>query len=325
MQDIFPEVDSRLLEALKSSWGAVVLAHKNPDGDALASSLAMREILSALGKECVLLNDGPFLRTEIAKFKDEFLQECPEEFLSRSPLAIILDCSTPDRPGKCFESVKNLERVVIDHHSSGVPFTKEGLSYIVPDSPSTTLCLDKVREALAVPLTSQMAYYLYFGFLTDTGSYHFLSEKQAPSALMRAASFAEAGVSPYDVYDEIHDGKKLSDLQAAGRIIADSESLFGGQLLICVQGKEIADSRISDHVYDLLMQSAGLKVIVFFKEKKLGGYELGFRAKHHAGIDVGKLAAELGGGGHMHAAGATVLLPFAACRKLVIDKLEKLL
>ena len=325
MQDIFPQVDKRLLDALRDTWGAVVVAHKNPDGDAVASSLAMNELLKVMGKECVLLNDGPFLRPEIARFSSSFLPSCPDDFLNRNPLLIVLDCSTPDRPGKAFDGLQGLRRVVIDHHSTGVPFAEEGLSYIVPESPSTTLCIDKVREELGISLTRDIAYYLYLGFLTDTGSYHFLSQRQAPSSLSRAASFASAGVSPYDVYDEIHDGRKLKDIKDAARIILDAESVFGGQMLICHQGKELSDSRISDEIYAQLMQSEGLKLIVFFKEKKSGGYEVGFRSKHHAGIDVGKLAAQFGGGGHMHASGATLLLSFEEARALVIGKAEALL
>lgn len=325
MTDIFPQTDARLLRRLQDSWGACVIAHKNPDGDAIASSLAMREILREMGKECVLLNDGPFLRPDISRFSSEFLQECPESFLERKPLVIVLDCSTPDRPGNAFGKIEALPRIVIDHHSTGLPFSEEGMSYIVPDSPSTTLCIDVVREALGVRLTKKLAYYLYFGFLTDTGSYHFLSERQAPSALRRVASFTDAGVSPYDVYDEIHDGAKLKDIKDAASIVANAESLFDGQLIICVQPKELSESRISDQVYNQLMESAGLKLIVFFKEKKLGGYELGFRSKHHAGIDVGKLASQFGGGGHMHASGATVLLPFDEARSLIIAEAAKYL
>ena len=34
MASIFPQCDSRLLDAIKSASGAIIVAHKNPDGDA---------------------------------------------------------------------------------------------------------------------------------------------------------------------------------------------------------------------------------------------------------------------------------------------------
>ena len=207
MGNLFPPCDKRLTAAIRNAGKAAVIAHRNPDGDALYSSLAMREVLSSLGKETYLLNEGPFLRDDIKYLESEFAPQIEDSLIDDDLLVIILDCSTPDRPGKPFEKLMNQKRIVIDHHSSGVPFVDEGFGYIVPESPSTTLLVDKVREELGVPLTEKMADYLYRGFATDTGFYHFLSSSQAPESLRRAASFAEMGVSPYEVYDEMHDGR----------------------------------------------------------------------------------------------------------------------
>ena len=142
MASIFPQCDSRLLDAIRNASGAIIVAHKNPDGDAIASSLAMAAILERMGKRTELLNDGPFLRGDIRRFEDRFRNEASDEFISTSPLVIVLDCSTPDRPGDAFRRISDLDRIVIDHHSSGVPFAAEGMSYIVPESPSTTLCIN---------------------------------------------------------------------------------------------------------------------------------------------------------------------------------------
>ena len=164
MASIFPPCDERLLDAIRNASGAIIIAHKNPDGDAIASSLAARAILSRLGKKTLLLNDGPFLRSDIKRYENLFMKEADDDFISASPLVIVLDCSTPDRPGNAFDKIKNLKRVIIDHHSAGVPFADEGMSYIVPESPSTTLCLNQVRQALGVELDEEIASFLYMGF-----------------------------------------------------------------------------------------------------------------------------------------------------------------
>ena len=66
--------DKRLTAAIRNAGKAAVIAHRNPDGDALYSSLAMREVLSSLGKETYLLNEGPFLRDDIKYLESEFGQ-----------------------------------------------------------------------------------------------------------------------------------------------------------------------------------------------------------------------------------------------------------
>ena len=321
---IFPQADKRLLSAIREKSSAIVIAHRNPDGDAVFSSLAMREILSSMGKECLLLNEGDFLRSDIKKHESEFLREAPQSFIEKDPLVIVLDCSTPDRPGKPFQALLSLETICIDHHSSGEPFTKEGLSYIVPLSPSTTLLVDEIRRELGIPLTEKMAEYLYIGFATDTGFFHFLSDRTAPDSLARVSEFTAMGVSPYDIYDTMHDGRKLKDIKDAAAIILASRPALSGAVIFARQPLDIGDERLSDGIYATLLETENVKAVVFLKEKE-NGLEIGFRSKHHSGIDVGALAATLGGGGHMHAAGATVSMDADEAEKMLEERFSELL
>lgn len=324
MASIFPPCDERLLDAIRNASGAIIIAHKNPDGDAIASSLAAKAILSRLGKKTLLLNDGPFLRSDIKRYENLFMKEADDDFISASPLVIVLDCSTPDRPGNAFDKIKNLKRVIIDHHSAGVPFADEGMSYIVPESPSTTLCLNQVRQALGVELDEEIASFLYMGFATDSGFYHFLSNRTAPDSLRAAAQFCEAGVSPYDVYDELHDGRKLSDIRDMAKVILSAKPVLSGQLLIAYQSIEMIDGKLSDGVYASLLQTEGIKAVVLIKDKG-DKQEIGFRSKHKSGLDVGAVAAMLGGGGHMHAAGATIAGSTEDAERTVTDIIGNIL
>ena len=304
-RSIFPECSGKLIRSIEQVESAIVIAHRNPDGDALYSSLAMARILTQMGKSVCLVNEGPFLRDDIKVLEPLFSKEVESGFIARRPLVIVLDCSTPDRPGKPFEALMDLPRVVIDHHSSGVPFTESGMSYIVPASPSTTMLVDVVRESLGVALDRTTADYLYRGFVTDTGFYHFLSSEAAPECLRRAAAFTECGISPYEIYDEMHDGRKLSDIKDTARIIAEAEAVLGGQLIIAVQSVDMKDGRLSDGVYASLLETEGVKAVILIKDKG-DAMEIGFRSKNRSGLDVGAIAARLGGGGHSKAAGASV-------------------
>lgn len=50
----------------------IIIGHKDPDFDCIGSSLALSSFLSRIGKNSVLLNEGPFVRKEIIPFKDKF-------------------------------------------------------------------------------------------------------------------------------------------------------------------------------------------------------------------------------------------------------------
>ena len=325
MANIFPPCDNRLIEAIKKTEAAIIIAHRNPDGDALYSSLAIDYILRKLGKETELLNEGPFLRDDIKALEPIFRKEADKSFIEKNPLVIIADCSTPDRPGAPFKAIENLSRIVIDHHSSGVPFTEDGMSYIVPSSPSTTILVDIVRESLSLPLDRTLAEYLYRGFATDTGFYHFLSAEVAPECLRRVAAFTAEGVSPYEIYDEMHDGRKLDDIKNTASIVMNAESHLGGRLITCYQPASMKSARLSDGVYASLLEATGVKAVVFIKDKG-EELEIGFRSKNNADLDVGEIASELGGGGHMKAAGATVkgMAPDEA-KTMLIERIRKAL
>lgn len=305
MHTIFPKIPTNLIEEINKAKSIAIISHISPDGDALSSSLATREIMAALGKECIVLNDGPFKRKELDFLAKDIQTEVTEELKEKNPLVIIVDCSTKDRPGKVFEELSFCKTLVIDHHSSGELFVEKDLSYIVPDSPSTTLLIEELRIALGVKLTKTIAEYLYIGLLTDTGFFHFLNDKQGAHAFSKASDFVATGINPYELYDKMMDGKTLYEIKAVASIIEKSAFLYSGQLAIAVQEKEVELSNLSDNIYPQMLSITGIKAVVFAKEKD-DYFELGFRAKRDAGIDVGAIASSLGGGGHKLAAGARV-------------------
>ncbi len=324
MTSIFPEIPESIIKAIKEGEHFFVIGHKKPDGDCVFSSLAMREMLLNLGKSCLLLNDGPFNNSDIRRYEDLFSSTFEKDKYPASSKVIVVDCSTSDRVGKLYPDLASYEMLVFDHHSSGQPFTSPELSYIVPFSPSTTLVLEKLREALELPLTKTLAEYLYKGFLTDTGYYHFLSEKTGPEALAMASGFASAGVSPYVIYDELHDGKTLGFMHLAGTLLERTEAYCGGRLLVTYQKKEERSSeRPGDSIYAELLQVENVKMILFFKEDE-GSVDIGIRSKNLSGIDSGAFAASFGGGGHFYAAGATVSGSLPAVMKRVIGQAELL-
>lgn len=306
MAALFPEISPRILEAIRKHDEVVVIGHKNPDGDCIFSSLALGRMLEHIGKKVVLLNQGEFRNNDTRAYEKYFLKSIPEGLVERKPLVAVVDCSTADRPGEIFTSLLPLETVVFDHHSSGEPFAAEGMSYIVPASTSTTLILDKLRRTLDIPLDKELAEYLYKGFATDSGFFHFINEKTGGEVLRIVSDFIDAGVSPYIVYDELHDGKSLDYFSTVGTLLERTKAAFDGQILYTyIEKDRETDGRPGDVIYANLLQVAGVRIVFFFKELD-GSVEIGMRSKNLSGIDIGAFAGSLGGGGHKYAAGATV-------------------
>lgn len=325
-KSLYPAIPKKLLQTITSADEIIIIGHKNPDGDCIFSQLALSEMLMKIGKKCHLVNQGDFNRSDIAPYSDRFSSSVSEEIIARNPLVIIVDCSTEDRPGLPFIPLAKLTRIVFDHHSSGEAFCEPELSYIVPDSVSTTLVLEQLRQALSIPLDKTMATYLFYGFATDSGFFHFLREANAYASLQIVEKYVEAGVIPYEVYDTLNDGKELSYYQAIGSFVNRTVSALNGKVLYSFQKKEeAAQDSVSDAIYSQLLTIKGVKVVFFFKEKEEGIVVVGMRSKHKSGIDVGAFAQSFGGGGHANAAGASITGTLDDTIKKIIDSISLLL
>ena len=63
---------------IRSHESFVILGHKEPDGDCVASQMTFAALLRALGKEATLHSAGPFDRPEISPFEGEFARTVSE-------------------------------------------------------------------------------------------------------------------------------------------------------------------------------------------------------------------------------------------------------
>src|SRR5262245_26901331 len=159
---------AELIDVITRGRRFVVASHQRPDGDAIGSALAMALALRALGKEATVVMDA---------VPPVFLQPFPgvdsiritTEVTEAADAAIIMECSALDRTG-----VRGLDRspvLNIDHHPGN---TNYGVVNWLDESAAA--CGEMVFtliEALAAPLSPDVATHIYLAVLTDTGSFHF--------------------------------------------------------------------------------------------------------------------------------------------------------
>lgn len=78
-----------------------------------------------------------------------------------------------------------------------------------------------------------------------------------------------------------------------------------------------AGQRGEDELYRLLQTVRGAVVVAFIKEERGGAYSVGLRSS--STVDVGKIAAGFGGGGHRQAAGFDIKGTLDSIRATVIE------
>ncbi len=309
---------------IRSHSSFLVLGHKEPDGDCIASQLTIAALLEALGKTASLHSVGPFDRPEISSFNSLFSARIPDEKRTGAA-AIIVDCSTPDRTGALGERVKDLPCLVIDHHSAGELF---GSARVVePSAPSTTMLVLQLFEDMGVALKAETGRLLLFGLCTDTGFFRHLGQNSAET-FRAVARLVETGTSTAEVYMMMYGRRALSGRKLLAEMLARVESHWDDRLLLTWQ--TIADrarlgeaQRGEDDLYRLLQTIKGNMVVALVKEEAEGVFSVGLRS--NSSQDVGAIAASFGGGGHRQASGFDISGTLETVKKTLIDTFSPLL
>ncbi len=307
-----------ILEFIEGHQAFYVVGHKEPDGDCIGSQLALASFLRRIGKDAALLSAGPFTRTEILSFEHRFSATAPAERAYERAAAIILDCSSRERIGSIAESLPAVPTAFIDHHASG---SASGQAVYIDDrAPAVTLMVLALIEAMGQVPTKEEAEYLFFGLATDTGYFRHLDDASAET-FAAASRLVAAGASPKRAFAQMYGGKSLFSRRLMGEILTRTEPYFEDRLLVSYvtlddQQRYGLASRDSDMLYQLLLSVAGCEAAVIIRQESETDCTVGLRAREQ--VDVGKIAAAFGGGGHRLAAGLSIRGRIDEVRELLL-------
>lgn len=279
--------------------------HVKPDGDCVGSCFStagyIEEVLKAgenvkvdvflesIPKSYMFLIDNP-----------EIKQESEEEY----DLFIALDCGDLDRLGKAGETfVRAKRKLVIDHHFTNKGYGDE--NYIDGDAAATCEILCSLFDLDKVSLN--VARMLYLGLVHDTGVFkHSCTRRQT---MEYAGMLLEKGVVSNEIIDRTFYEKTYVQNQILGRCLMESILLMDGRVIVSSVSKKVQEfygvtSEDLEGIIDQLRITKGVEVAILVKEEKSFSHKVSMRSNRL--VDVGKIAAYFGGGGHIRAAGCTI-------------------
>jgi len=300
-----PAVPPELIDFFHTYSCFLIAGHKEPDGDCIGSSIALSLFLQRLGKKTVLLSAGPFQRPEIRMYEPLFSAHVPAEMKEKPEGVglIIVDCSGIDRTGDLAEQLAGFPVIYIDHHATNT--VKVPGSLIYAEAPSATFIIQTIIETMSGSVTKDEAELLFFGLCTDTGYFRHLDERSA-EVFMHAARLVQVGVNPKYVFAQINGGKSFGSRILLSRVLSRMQPYYNGKLIVSYE--TLADrqefgveNRDSDMAYQLIQGIAGVKAICIVRQDTETHCSVGFRSLDT--VDVSRIAASFGGGGHKQAAG----------------------
>lgn len=282
-----------------------IAGHIRPDGDCVGSSMGMYLYIK---KNFPHITDVDVYLEEIPNSyrflqgTDEIHHTCDKNM--EYDLFISLDCGDKGRLGDAavyFETAKR--RMCIDHHISNSGFAD--VDYIVPEASSTSELVYDVLDKDKI--TKEIAEALYMGIAHDTGVFQYSCT--SPKTMRAAADLMDKGIDFSGILDDTYFKKSYVQNQILGRALLESIMVLNGQCIIsAIRQKDMVfygvEPKDLDGIVSQLRNTKGVEVAIFIYETGIQEFKVSMRS--NGIVDVSKIGAYFGGGGHVRAAGCTL-------------------
>lgn len=281
-------------------------SHTRPDGDAIGSVLALKLALEARGKEVVALNqDGVPDNLRFMNGVEGVVQPGGEPL--DAEVFIALDTANRERLGeRCIALAENVPLWInIDHHISNEGY---GDLVLVDDKAAAVgEIVYGIIVALGLPMPEAARDALYVAVSTDTGSFQYANTGVGTHEM--AADLVGRGVPVGPLNSLIYHDYPFRRVELLTELLGTLERGEDGRIAWWILTEEAKDrlrmqTGDTEGLVDVMRAIRGVVLCVFFEEVP-GAVRVSMRSKDER-VNVCRVCAEFGGGGHAMASGARI-------------------
>ena len=292
----------------------VIVGHRNPDGDAMGSTLALKHYLDKKGHTCTVVvpNEYPdflhWLPGSETTYRFDWQNNQSQRAINASDIIFLLDFNALHRVGNDMQNT--LEKypndfAMIDHHQQ-----PDDVKYMYSDVTICSTCqmvyqfielnndLDLIDAAIATCL--------YTGIMTDTGSFRFRSTTSTTHRII--ANLIDKGAQNDRIHNNVYDANSYNRLLLLGQALSNLQILPSYKtafITLTNEEKKRFDFQKGD-TEGVVNYALSLKGIIlaaiFIEDNDQGIIKISFRSK--GAFSVNKFSRNhFNGGGHDNAAG----------------------
>jgi phosphoesterase RecJ-like protein len=303
-----------LKQLLSTPKHIVIVPHKNPDGDAIGSTLGLYHYLKKQHHHVIAIapNDYPnFLKwmpaeSDILKYDSN--TEKANEWIEKADLIFTLDFNALNRIGDMEVPVTHSKaiKIMIDHHPQ--PDNYAVYAYSDEKMSSTSEMIFNLIEMLGGVdhIDSNIATCLYTGIMTDTGSFKFSCTTTRTHEII--GTLIAKGANNAQIHNNVYDTFSYNQLQLLGCALKNLNVLPEYKTAYLTLSQEELNTfnfKKGDTEgfvnYGLALESIVFSVI-FIENQQDNIVKISLRSKGN--FSVNEFArAHFEGGGHINAAG----------------------
>jgi bifunctional oligoribonuclease and PAP phosphatase NrnA len=281
---------------------ALMLGHVHPDADVLGTLLALGLALEARGWSVVY--GGPHPAPAALGFlpgveRYQVLKAVEGPF----DVAVLTDCPNPARTEGLIDQARAAAPVVvnIDHHPDNRRYGH--VNWIDTAAAATGEMVYRLLVDLGVALTPAIATNLFTAVHTDTGSFRY--SNVTPLTFRIAADLVAAGADPAAVSSALYERRATDALRMLGATLARVQVSEDGRVAWLALPADAVPERFveAEELVNYPRSIASVRVACLLRER---GNQVKVSLRGKGDVDVQRIAARFGGGGHPNAAGFTV-------------------
>lgn len=304
-----------LTNFLETPKQIAIIPHRNPDGDALGSTLGLYHVLKQLNHNVKVISPNEFPdfiswlpgADEVLIFERN--HETCKKFLQNSNLIFTLDFNALHRTGEqmgTFLSTLSADFVMIDHHQMPDDYAKITVSDTSFGSTCELLYRFLQQLSLQKYINKDVATCIYTGIVTDSGSFKFT--KTTGNTHRVVADLIDLGIDNPGIHNNLFSTSSYNRLQLLGRALE--------KLKVFPEHKTAYTWLSQKDLYEFNFQKGDTEGIVnyglsingidlaaiFIENKDEGIIKISFRSE--GSFDVNEFSRNyFNGGGHINAAG----------------------
>lgn len=304
----------------------VIISHRNPDGDAIGSSLALSRWLISQGKHASVILPSAYPSffnwmpgVDQIKIYDDEGQQC-RELIDESDLVMVLDFNSLKRVDKMaplIESKSKEQIVMIDHHLYPEDFA--GCQFSDTNASSTAELLYLILKELNDDLIDlSVAECLFLAMTTDTGGFKYNTTARTFKV---ASELIEKGVDNFRLQDRVFNQQTPKQMEILAHSILNrleiKEDLCTGIIALSLDDfrKFDIDRGDTEGIVNQILKIRNIKLAIFIREQPTGIVKLSLRSR--GSLSVHDLAQKyFDGGGHKNAAGGHSYKPLPIVLKI---------
>ena len=291
----------------------LITSHRNPDGDAIGSSLAMYHWLKTKGHQVMIAFPSEYPaayhwmpssdQIEIWDIEHESILQ----FMAHMDTSIILDYNSLVRIDKMGQALSEKEvfTMLIDHHLYPEPLG----DFMMSDTTASSTCelvyrFIKAYDQDQYRADINISECIYTGILTDTGSFQYAT---SPTLFRLVADLQEEGVNNNLIQDAVFNTLEEKNLRLLGHCLSNRMEIWNefhtGIIFLNKHDYQVFDIQRGDTegIVNYLLKLKNIQVAAFIRQQPTI-VKISLRSK--GDFSVEEIAKNyFNGGGHRNASG----------------------